>query len=39
EGVETHSQRDALRALACDRAQGFLLAQPMTAAALVGLAD
>jgi EAL domain-containing protein (putative c-di-GMP-specific phosphodiesterase class I) len=37
EGVETDSQRDALRALACDRAQGFLLARPMTADALVSL--
>jgi len=33
EGVETAAQRDALRALGCDRAQGFLLARPMPAAA------
>jgi diguanylate cyclase (GGDEF)-like protein len=29
EGVETQTQLDTLRALNCDRAQGFLLARPM----------
>jgi len=33
EGVETPEQRDALRALGCDRAQGFLVARPMPPAA------
>src|SRR5262249_14149196 len=28
EGVETQAQLDRLRALGCDRAQGFLLSQP-----------
>jgi diguanylate cyclase (GGDEF)-like protein len=31
EGVETERQLDALRALHCERAQGFLLARPVTA--------
>jgi diguanylate cyclase (GGDEF)-like protein len=31
EGVETKTQLDALRALNCDRAQGFLLARPVPA--------
>jgi EAL domain-containing protein (putative c-di-GMP-specific phosphodiesterase class I) len=31
EGVETKTQLDALRALNCDRAQGFLLARPLPA--------
>jgi EAL domain-containing protein (putative c-di-GMP-specific phosphodiesterase class I) len=34
EGIETDTERDALRALDCDRGQGFLLARPMTAEAL-----
>jgi predicted signal transduction protein with EAL and GGDEF domain len=29
EGVETEAQRDRLRALGCDQAQGFLYARPM----------
>ena len=34
EGIETETERDALRALDCDRGQGFLLARPMAAQAL-----
>lgn len=34
EGVETHEQLAALRAMGCDRAQGFLLGRPMPAAQL-----
>ncbi len=34
EGVETSAQLEALRALGCDRVQGFLLARPMPAAAV-----
>ena len=30
EGVETESQRDCLRALGCDYAQGFLFSRPVT---------
>jgi len=30
EGVETEAQLDALRSLACERAQGFLLARPVS---------
>jgi diguanylate cyclase (GGDEF)-like protein len=37
EGVETEDQLDALRALDCERVQGFLLARPVPAAALEGL--
>jgi diguanylate cyclase (GGDEF)-like protein len=37
EGVETETELDALRALDCDRGQGFLLARPMAAEALVEL--
>jgi diguanylate cyclase (GGDEF)-like protein len=38
EGVETDSQRNALRLLECERAQGFLLARPMAAESLIKLA-
>jgi EAL domain-containing protein (putative c-di-GMP-specific phosphodiesterase class I) len=31
EGVETREQADALRALRCERAQGFLFAKPLSA--------
>lgn len=34
EGVETSQQRDLLRQLKCDKAQGFYFSEPMTAAAL-----
>nr|WP_315249615.1 EAL domain-containing protein [uncultured Duganella sp.] len=34
EGVETSQQRDFLRQLKCDQAQGFYFSQPMPAAAL-----
>ena len=37
EGVETDEQLDALRALDCERVQGFLLAHPLPAAALEAL--
>ena len=37
EGVETDEQLDALRALDCERAQGFLLARPLPAAELEAL--
>jgi len=35
EGVETHGQRDILRAMQCDELQGFLFARPMPADALL----
>ena len=35
EGVETATQLDMLRALGCDRAQGYLLGQPMDATTAV----
>ncbi len=34
EGVETQTQADALRAMNCDRLQGYLLARPDSAAAI-----
>ena len=34
EGVETHEQLAALRRMGCDRAQGYLMGRPMSAAAL-----
>ncbi len=37
EGVETAGQLDAVASLACDRAQGYLLARPMPADSLVAL--
>lgn len=37
EGIENAAQRDALRALHCQRGQGFLLARPMPAQALAEL--
>ena len=39
EGVETDAEFDALRALHCERGQGFLLARPMTAEALAARLD
>jgi diguanylate cyclase (GGDEF)-like protein len=39
EGVETQEQLDLLRGLSCQRAQGYLLARPMTAKDLTGLID
>ena len=37
EGVETDNQRDTLAGLDCDQGQGFLLARPMSAEAVVRL--
>ena len=37
EGVETEEQLDALRALGCERIQGFLLARPLPANQLTAL--
>jgi diguanylate cyclase len=37
EGVETRAQERHLRALGCDRAQGFLYARPQPAAAVTEL--
>jgi EAL domain-containing protein (putative c-di-GMP-specific phosphodiesterase class I)/CheY-like chemotaxis protein len=37
EGVETVAQRDALRALGCDEAQGYYYARPLPAASIDGL--
>jgi EAL domain-containing protein (putative c-di-GMP-specific phosphodiesterase class I) len=37
EGVETAEQLALLREMGCDRAQGFFIAQPLTAAAATGL--
>jgi diguanylate cyclase (GGDEF)-like protein len=37
EGIENTSEQDALRALDCERGQGFLLARPLTAEALAEL--
>jgi EAL domain-containing protein (putative c-di-GMP-specific phosphodiesterase class I) len=34
EGVETEDVLDALRLAGCDSAQGYLIARPMSAAAL-----
>jgi EAL domain-containing protein (putative c-di-GMP-specific phosphodiesterase class I) len=38
EGVETDHQLDTLTGLDCDQGQGFLLARPMSAEAVVALA-
>jgi EAL domain-containing protein (putative c-di-GMP-specific phosphodiesterase class I) len=35
--VETEQQLDALRALDCDRVQGFLLGRPLPAEGLIAL--
>ncbi len=37
EGVETQRQRDEVRAIGCEYAQGFFYARPMTAAAIAEL--
>lgn len=37
EGVETEEQRDLLRALKCDRMQGYLASKPLPGAAIAGL--
>ena len=37
EGVETEEQLEELKRLGCHRAQGFLLARPMNAAAVAKL--
>jgi diguanylate cyclase (GGDEF)-like protein len=37
EGIENIPQRDALRAMGCERGQGFLLARPMASTALAVL--
>jgi diguanylate cyclase (GGDEF)-like protein len=37
EGVETPTQRDALKRIGCDELQGFLLSRPLTAEELDGL--
>jgi EAL domain-containing protein (putative c-di-GMP-specific phosphodiesterase class I) len=37
EGVETREQEDCLRALGCDRAQGYLYARPQPAPAIAAL--
>jgi len=39
EGVETQGQLDFLRELACDDAQGFLIAQPLAEDALAGFLE
>ena len=37
EGVETPEQLEALRRAGCDRAQGYLMGKPMTAAGFAEL--
>ena len=37
EGVETREQEEQLRALGCDRAQGYLYARPQPAQAITDL--
>ena len=39
EGVETESQRDQVRAIGCESAQGFLYARPMSASAISAYLD
>ncbi len=39
EGVETAGERDQVRALGCDSAQGYLYARPVTAAAIGALLE
>lgn len=34
EGVETQTQRDQVRAMGCESAQGYFFARPMPAAAI-----
>jgi EAL domain-containing protein (putative c-di-GMP-specific phosphodiesterase class I) len=39
EGIETTAEREALRAMNCDRAQGYLLGRPVDAQGMRGLLD
>jgi EAL domain-containing protein (putative c-di-GMP-specific phosphodiesterase class I) len=39
EGVETPAQRDALRQMGCEMAQGYLFGRPMDAETVFGSAD
>jgi EAL domain-containing protein (putative c-di-GMP-specific phosphodiesterase class I) len=39
EGVERPSQREALRALGCDQAQGFLFSEPLDPTSVTAFFD